>query len=191
MATNSTVSTQTPVYCVNHPNTETLLRCNRCGRPVCLRCVERTPVGYRCKECLHAQQAGYYTATPIDYTLAGIIGIATSAAGGAIAIAIGYFLFEIFYAPFAGGIIAELIRVSTQKRRGRYLWLLACATVVIGGALGAVLLPAITTGTRGGGLFRLLESPMLLPAFAMGALFNLGFLIYVVLAVSTVYARLR
>lgn len=64
------MSTDAPVFCVNHPQTETLLRCNKCGKPVCIKCVERTPVGYRCKECLNIQQAGYYTATPFDYAVA-------------------------------------------------------------------------------------------------------------------------
>ena len=63
------MSTDAPVFCVNHPKTETLLRCNKCGKPVCIKCVVRTPVGYRCKECLNIQHAGYYTATPMDYVM--------------------------------------------------------------------------------------------------------------------------
>ncbi len=185
------MATNAPVYCVNHPKTETLLRCNRCGRPVCIKCVERTPVGYRCKDCLNTQQAGYYTATPADYTVAAIVGVVASVAGGAIAMAIGYFLFEIFYAPFAGGIIAELIHRSAQKHRGRYLWLLACGTVIVGGVIGAVLFPLLVAGPRGLSMARLLSGGLALPFAAVGALFNLGFLIYVVLAVGTVYSRLR
>ena len=56
----------TAVYCVNHPQTETLLRCYRCGRPVCIKCVTRTPVGLICRDCLGAQRAGYYTAGAYD-----------------------------------------------------------------------------------------------------------------------------
>ena len=26
------------LYCVNHPNTPTTLRCSRCEKPICLRC---------------------------------------------------------------------------------------------------------------------------------------------------------
>lgn len=184
------VATQTPVYCVNHPNTETLLRCNRCGRPVCLKCVERTPVGYRCKQCLNVQQSGYYTATYADYVIALVVGLAVSVAGGVIASLIGFFLFEIFYAPFAGGVIAEVIRQSVRKHRGRYLWLVGCAAVILGGIFGAGLFPLLASG-GGIGLLRLLENPLALPFFVGRALFNIGFLIYIVLAVGTVYARLR
>ena len=33
--------------CANHPDRETLLRCNKCGKPICISCAVRTPVGYR------------------------------------------------------------------------------------------------------------------------------------------------
>lgn len=182
------MATHTPVYCVNHPNTETLLKCNRCGRPVCLKCVERTPVGYRCRDCLNIQQAGYYTATPVDYVIALVVGLAISAVGGAIAVVISFFLFQIFFAPFAGGIIAEVIRYAIQKHRARYLWVVACATVLVGGVIGAGLLPLFLAGARSPDLFTLI---LLFPALVMRSVFNLGFLIYIVLAVSTVYARMR
>src|SRR5512142_368947 len=104
----------TPTYCVNHPTTETLLRCYRCGKPVCTRCVRRTPVGLICKECLSNQQAGYYTASPLDYGIAFVAGTIGSMIFGAIAVLIPFFLFVIFYAPFAGGLIAEIVRFSIR-----------------------------------------------------------------------------
>ncbi len=180
----------TPIYCTNHPNTETLLRCNKCGRPFCIRCLERTPVGYRCKECLNVQRAGYYTATPVDYAVAAVVGTIASVVGGAIAAVIGgfFFLAAIFYAPFAGGIIAELIRLPIQKRRGRYLWLIGCVSVIVGGLIGAGFLPLLAVLSRG---IDLIDLVLALPIVAVRAVFNIGFLIYVVLAVGTVYARLR
>ncbi len=179
-----------PIYCTNHPKTETLLRCNKCGRPFCLRCLERTPVGYRCKECLSNQRAGYFTATPVDYVVAALVGTVASMVGGGIAGLIGgfFFLAAIFYAPFAGGIIAELIRLPIQKRRGRYLWLIGCASLIVGGLIGVAFLPLVSILGRGLGVFELL---LALPVLAFRAAFNLGFLIYIVLAVGTVYARLR
>ncbi len=178
------MSTDAPVFCVNHPKTETLLRCNKCGKPVCIKCVVRTPVGYRCKECLNIQRAGYYTATPMDYAIAGIVGTIASIIGGGIAAALGglFWFFAIFYAPAAGGIIAEIIRWATQKRRGRYLWLVGCATLVVGGFIGAGAFPILAALSARRPEFLL---------FAPGAFLNLGVLIFIVLGVSTVYARLR
>ncbi len=181
---------ETPLYCTNHPQTETLLRCNKCGRPFCIKCLERTPVGYRCKECLSIQRAGYYTATPVDYVIVALVGVVASVIGGAIAALLGgiFLLLSIFYAPFAGGIISEAVHWSIQRRRGRYVWLVACASVVVGGLIGAGFFPLVALLGRGLGLLGVLLS---LPVVAVAAVFNLGFLIYIVLAVGTVYARLR
>jgi len=176
-----------PVYCKNHPARETLLRCNRCNDPYCINCLVRTPVGYRCKTCLNIQQAGFYTASALDYALAGIAAFFASIVGGAIAAAIGgfFFLFQIFYAPAAGGVISEIISRATSRRRGHYIWIVACAAFLIGSFAGAMLYPFAATLMRGGGLL----SAVLIAPFA--AIFNLGFWIYIVLAIGTVYARLR
>jgi hypothetical protein len=182
-----------PIYCTNHPKTETLLRCNKCGRPFCVKCLERTPVGYRCKECLNIQQAGYYTSTPVDYVIVAVVGTIASMIGGGIALLIGGFglfaiLLAIFYGPAAGGIIAEVIRWSIQRRRGKYLWLVACLTVVGGAFLVAGAVPLLVllmslVATNPGRGFNV--------AGVFGGFFNIGLWIYLVLAVSTVYARLR
>ena len=59
-----------PLHCVNHPETETYLRCNRCSQPICLRCAVRTEVGYRCKACVRSQQAIFYNALAADNWIA-------------------------------------------------------------------------------------------------------------------------
>jgi hypothetical protein len=176
----STKTTTTPVYCVNHPTTETLLHCYRCGKPVCLKCVTRTPVGMICRDCLSNQRSGYYTATVIDYALAAVVGFVLSFIGGLIAGLIGglgFFalLIAIFYAPAAGGVIAEGIRFVIRKRRGRYIWLVGVGMVILGAFLnigGVSILFGLLTGR-------------------IGALLNFGFWVYLFLAVGTVYARLR
>ena len=176
-----------PVYCKNHPARETLLRCNRCNDPYCINCLVRTPVGYRCKTCLNIQQAGFYTATVTDHVIAGIVGFIASIIGGALAVAIGGFfiLLQIFYAPAAGGAISEIIQRAISQHRGRRIWLVACAAFFFGSFAGAMLYPFIATLMRGGGLL----GALLVAPFA--AIFNLGFWIYIVLAIGTVYARLR
>ncbi|MGC9334733.1 MAG: B-box zinc finger protein, partial [Anaerolineae bacterium] len=57
------------LYCANHPNVETLLRCNRCGKPICTRCAVSTPVGYRCRECVGQQQSSFYPGGTLDYVM--------------------------------------------------------------------------------------------------------------------------
>lgn len=149
---------------------------------MCLKCVQRTPVGYRCKECLGEQRAGYYTATPVDHVLAAVLGLFLGGIAAFIMTFINLGLFSIiiaiFAGPFAGGIISEIIRRVTGKRRGRYLGLTACAAIVIA-ALAVLLLPVLP--------FLLAGVPRVLSA----RLLNLGFWVFLALTVSTTFARLR
>lgn len=174
-------------FCVNHPNTPTLLRCNRCGKPVCTRCIVKTPVGYRCRDCLHLQQAQYYNAGAIDYALAAGVGLVISAIAGAIMSALGgIFLLAIFAGPIGGSAISESIRLVLRRHRGRYIWLVGCATVILGGLLGAAILPFLAaTGFAGR------ARPVDLLALPLGVFLNIGFLLYLALALSVVYARLK
>jgi hypothetical protein len=171
-------TTQAKTFCINHPQTETLLRCNKCGRPVCIKCVQRTPVGYRCNECLGVQRAGYYTATTLDYIVAAVVALILGAAAGFGISLISFWLIAIFVGPVAGGVISEAIRRVISKRRGRYLALVACAALVVG-ALSVLFFPALPFLLRG--QFQILGRVVL----------NIGFWIFLALAVSTVYARLR
>jgi hypothetical protein len=125
--TDATVET---VYCVNHPQTPTTLRCNRCGKPVCAKCVVRTPVGYRCRDCTRAQQQVFETALWYDYVVAGVIAVVLGFIGSLMTFL--PFFFVIFLAPASGGVIAEAVRLGVQRRRGRYLSWLAVAAFALG-----------------------------------------------------------
>jgi hypothetical protein len=158
-----------------------------------MKCLQRVAVGYRCKECLGQQRIGYYNASPLDYTLAAVAGLIISAIAGFIVTLIsgvlglfGFILIAIFAGPAAGAIVAEGVRAVVGRRRGRYLWLVACAAIVIGGLAGAlnlgwVLLPrALLSG----------EFALVLPLLIRGV-GNLAFWLYAALAVSAAYYRLR
>lgn len=56
-----------PLCCYQHPKVETSLRCNRCNRPICAKCAQRTPVGFRCSECVLAIEDRYYSHVQGDY----------------------------------------------------------------------------------------------------------------------------
>ncbi len=187
------MSAESPIFCVNHPQTETLLRCNKCGRPFCIKCLQRVPVGYRCRACLNIQQAGYYTATPGDYVLTALVSIVAASIAGVIGAAIsGFWIFMVFYAPIAGGALAEIVRRVIEKRRGRYIWLIACLMFSVGAFAGAGLVPLFSVFAGGGGTAAdFLAVLLLFPMMAARALFNIGLWIYLVVGISTIYARLR
>jgi len=167
-------STPAPVstlYCANHPNRETLLRCNKCNKPICMDCAVQTPVGYRCKDCVRAQQDKFYTATPTNQ-LAGTVGAAVSGlllgiAALLLARLMGFSFFGILIAIFAGpalgGALARLIWKFSGRKRARSFNLIATGITVIIAAPIAIFL----------------SGSLLMPLVVIG------------LAASTLYARLR
>jgi len=182
-----------PLHCANHPNVETYLRCNKCGKPICTRCAVRTPVGYRCRECVRAQQRIFYgNFRSIDYLIAAAVALPLSLAAGWLIPRLTWY--AIILGPVAGGAIAQLAHWAIRRRRGRYTWLVVCGCVVVGVLpqfIGPVLSllflsafsvePSTSTGWGqwsydlfSGGLMRLLWT-----------------IVYLATAVSAAYAWLR
>lgn len=118
------------IYCANHPDIETSLRCNKCEKPICAKCAVLTPTGYRCKECIKGQQKIFNTATWLDYPIIFAVVAILAFLGSLIAVRIGFFV--ILLAPAAGGVIAEIARLVTRRRRSRNLYILAAIAAVIG-----------------------------------------------------------
>jgi hypothetical protein len=111
--------TEQPMVCINHSNRETRLRCNRCDQPICVSCAVQTPVGYRCKACIRGQQKVFETARQFDL----LIAIIVTAVPVAIATAVLSYLsfWGLFVAPVVGGVIGEITRWFTRRRRSRNL----------------------------------------------------------------------
>ena len=172
------------MVCAYHPHRETLLRCNKCGKPICAQCAVRTPVGYRCRECVAAQQAVFNTAETFDYPIAAVVGFLASVlvvllySLFPLGLFLGFFV-ALFVGPAVGGAIAGVIRRAVQRRRGRTLGAVACGAVVLG-ALVIVLLPA--TFSMG---------PKALLALPIALISRPDLWVLVALASSTIYAQLR
>src|SRR5512142_2887129 len=133
------------LYCYIHPNRPTSLRCNRCERPICAQCAIRTPTGYRCPECVRAQQKKFDTAEWYDYIVAFIVAaIGSGIASGLILVVSGFFygLLVLFIAPAAGGVIGNLVLRFIKNRRSRPLFMTAAIGIVVG-ALPALMLVSL------------------------------------------------
>lgn len=123
--------------CANHPAVETYLRCNRCGKPICSKCAVRTPVGYRCKECVRLQQSAFYSGFRLrHYLLTAAVALPLSFVAGWIIPRAGWF--AIILGPIAGSGIAQAARWAVRRRRGLYVWVVVCISIFIG-ALPALL----------------------------------------------------
>jgi len=141
-----------PMVCYNHPQRETMLRCNRCERPICNECAVLTPTGYRCKECIRGQQKSFDTARTVDYVLAVIIAVPLAFAGSLATGIVGFF--TIFVAPIVGMIIAEAVRRVTGKRRSRLLFQVTTGAALLGSLplFGMNLLTSLLVLAGGGGI---------------------------------------
>lgn len=160
----------TTLYCANHPNTETLLRCNKCGKPICMKCARQTPVGYRCPECIHQQQNVYFNALGSDNLIALGVGFVVSAIAapvvGLLLSGFGFFglIIAFIAGSGAGSLLAQIIRRAVGRRRGRRLPLFALIGI-IGGVLAGNLAFLFVTG-----FFPLFSPTMLLfTVLAIGA----------------------
>lgn len=154
------------LYCANHPNVETVLRCNRCGKPICTRCAVQTPVGYRCKQCVGEQQAVYFTGGAADYLIGGLVALVLGGIASYIVTILGAWFIALILGPTAGIGVAEVVRVAVRRRRSRYLWLSVAIGIIIGS------LPALLVST--GSLWRMI---------AYG--------LFIVLAIGSATARIR
>jgi len=72
----------TGLRCANHPETVTYLRCSRCGKPICPKCVVQTPVGGRCKECARVRRDPALVVGSRLYLRATAYGLGVALVGG-------------------------------------------------------------------------------------------------------------
>jgi len=164
-----------PIYCANHPQVETSLRCNRCGKPICPKCAVSTPTGYRCRECVRGQQKVFETSLWFDYLSATILAGFLSLVGSRIVPPFGYF--TILLAPIAGVVIAEVVRFAVRKRRSRRLFQVATIAAALGSSpfLIISIVSGLAFASQGGF------------GFVWGLLWQV---VYSFVVTSTVYYRL-
>jgi hypothetical protein len=125
-------------YCEVHPDRETALRCNKCGRYMCVECAVQTPVGYRCKQCVRGIEDKFFNASQADYIIVAAVCAVLGAVAGAIARSINIpLLFMLILGLPVGGGIAEIGLRAIQRRRGRQSALIAAAATAVGGLIGA------------------------------------------------------
>ncbi|MGQ9833856.1 MAG: B-box zinc finger protein [Candidatus Villigracilaceae bacterium] len=173
-------------YCVNHPNRETILRCNRCEQYICVKCAVRTPTGYRCKTCVREQQKIFDNAGVKDYLIVFSLGGFLSFLGGLAILLVTTAVWGIFVfllAPAVGVFIGNVLRRIIRGRHARALnW-----TLVVAMILG--ILPLLFTFGLGsmrivflGEMENLLNViDMFTPLFWQ--------LVYLIMAVPTAYAQ--
>lgn len=56
--------TEAAPRCYRHPDRETWISCQRCGRPICTQCQTQAAVGVQCPECIREGREGMPRQTP-------------------------------------------------------------------------------------------------------------------------------
>src|SRR5215204_6542840 len=116
----------------------TLLRCSRCGKPICPQCAVRTPVGMRCPECAGVRGLPTYPTGSTDLAKAAVAGFVVAILVGVVW---GYLPAWGFYLALALGFgVAEAIAYLTRQKRGLDLQVAGWAAVGLGLLISRVIL---------------------------------------------------
>ena len=121
--------------CATNPEVETNLRCGKCGKPICPRCMVQTLVGARCPDCAKLYKLPTYRVSAKYYLRA--IGTALGMAivcgvvWGLVGIFLRFFLLNFLLAAGVGYVIGEVVSLAVNRKRGRGLATVAGIAVVI------------------------------------------------------------
>ena len=121
--------------CAKHPDVQTSLRCGKCEKPICPKCMVMTPVGARCKECADVRRLPTYRLSGADYvkgagTALGM-GIGVGLVWGLIEWMRPLYFFSVILSAGAGWLIAVAVGRSVNKKRGTWLSILAGLAVLL------------------------------------------------------------
>ena len=148
-----------PLRCAAHPKTETYLRCGKCEKPICPRCMIQTPVGARCRPCAGLRRLPMFDVRPMDLVRGSLAGVAASAAGGLALLSLsampGVGFFGFILMALLGYLVGEAASRAARRRRSRTLgWATVLALplglvlgqaaffMLVGGAPAAFAVPA-------------------------------------------------
>jgi hypothetical protein len=116
--------------CVNHPRQETAVRCGKCAKPICTRCMVSTPVGMRCRECAQLRRLPQFDVGPNLLVRAVPAGLAASTLAWFIVAYIPFFRF--FLGILVGAAVGEVMSRLARRRSNVVLEASAVMAVVAG-----------------------------------------------------------
>jgi hypothetical protein len=119
--------------CANHPNETTFVRCGRCEKPICVRCMVDTPVGKKCRDCAR-NRTHLSESTPGQVALAFVAATCVAIPAGWVM----HFIPIIFLgAAIYGALVGEVTLRAGRRRRSVAMQVAAGLAAFIGGVLGS------------------------------------------------------
>ncbi|MBI4494372.1 MAG: hypothetical protein HY690_16435 [Chloroflexi bacterium] len=128
-----------PTYCATHPRVESYLRCSRCGKSICPRCMVQSPVGARCRDCARQRRLPVFVAGPLDLARGLGAGLAVGLLGGALLATPWLRFFHIFLILGLGYLVGRAVTAAANRKRAASLAVMAAASVVVGVLYGPLL----------------------------------------------------
>ncbi len=121
--------------CATHPDVETNLRCGKCGKPICPKCMVQTPVGARCAECARLYKLPTFRISGAYYLRAAgtALGMAivTGVVWGIIESFLPFRFFTLIIGAGIGYAIGEVVSLSVNRKRSPWLAVIGSLGVVI------------------------------------------------------------
>jgi len=129
--------------CAAHPKVETNLRCGKCGKPICPKCMVQTAVGARCPECARLYKLPTYRVSTVYYLRAAGTALGMAVVSGLLwGLAntfIPFFFLNLLIGAGVGYAIGEVVSLAVNRKRGRGLAAVAGVGVVVSYLVGIFL----------------------------------------------------
>lgn len=110
------------VSCPRDPGVQTALRCSRCEKPICPKCMIQTPVGARCRDCARIAKSPVYTMTngvmARAATASVVGGVVMGLIWGFILLPFSVGFFSIFVGAGLGYAFTRMMELATGRKRG-------------------------------------------------------------------------
>lgn len=122
--------------CGEHTEAETSLRCGKCGKLICPRCMVQTPVGARCAECAQVRRLPVFCVSPVYYLRGAVAGVGMALAGGFLWALVDrlvpFIYLDLLFAGIFGYALGEVMSLAVNRKQSRGLAVMACACVAVG-----------------------------------------------------------
>ena len=138
-------------FCKRHSGVETSITCGRCGDAICPQCMVHAPVGVRCPDCGRSRPMPTFDVSPMFLARGIGAGLLVGAVGGVVvSLAVRFFYFPYILAVLIVGLgylVGETISLSTNRKRGTRLKLVAGLSMLLGYTLITFLTGGLTFNT--------------------------------------------
>lgn len=100
--------------CYRHPDRETYIECQRCGRPICPDCMRQASVGFQCPDCVRQGTVGSRSArTSFGGRVTDGVPVVTI---GLIAVNVAFFLIAVATGGITGGFAKTMLEIPDSSQ---------------------------------------------------------------------------